>query len=94
MHLENAIYRVLHEKSDLTASFTEHLIFQKKVPFPHALWENIGKSQWEKLKSGHSTSSKWYIQGASRNKQYHYFFHAASKISMKKEKNSYTCTLD
>ena len=45
MHLENAIYRVLHEKSDLTASFTEHLIFKKKVTFTHALWVNISKKQ-------------------------------------------------
>ena len=31
LHFETAIYRVLHERSNHTASFTEHLKLQEKV---------------------------------------------------------------
>ena len=37
-HFENIIYRVLNERSDNTASFEEHLKFQKKLNFAYALW--------------------------------------------------------
>ena len=40
----------------------------------------------KKLKSGHYTFRKCYIQGASRKKQYHYFYHEAPKISKKKKR--------
>ena len=50
----------------------------------HALWVNSGKSKLEKLKSGHYTFSKYYIQAASQKKQYHFFFDGAPKISKKK----------
>ena len=33
MHFENAIQRVLHEKSNITAPFAEHLEFPEKEDF-------------------------------------------------------------
>ena len=36
---------MLNERSNITASFTEPLIFQEKVTFPHALWVNSSKSK-------------------------------------------------
>ena len=32
-----------HERSNITASFAEHLKFQEKSTFTHALWLNSGK---------------------------------------------------
>ena len=37
------IYRVLHERSNITASFTDRLKFQEKVTFTHARQVNDGK---------------------------------------------------
>ena len=44
MHFEKAIYRVLHERSNITASFVEHLEFHENLTFPHGLWINNDKS--------------------------------------------------
>ena len=33
-------HRVLHEQSNITASFSEHLKFQEKLNFTGALWIN------------------------------------------------------
>ena len=44
LHFENAIYRVLHERSNITASFAEHLEVSENLTFTHALWINSGKS--------------------------------------------------
>ena len=45
IHFDNAIYRVLHKLSNITASNAEHLKFQEKVTFTHALWVNSRKSK-------------------------------------------------
>ena len=45
MHFEIATYRVLHERSNKTASFQEHLKFQEEMAFIHALWVNGDKSK-------------------------------------------------
>ena len=45
IHFENAVYMVLHERSNNTASFVERLKFREKVTFTHALWFNSGKSK-------------------------------------------------
>ena len=44
MHFENAIYRVLHEQSNITGSFAEHLEVHENLSYPHALWINSDKS--------------------------------------------------
>ena len=75
-----AIYSVFHERSNITAYFAEQLKFQKQVTFTHALWMNSTKWKWEKLKLGHCTSSKCYVEGASWMKRSHWFFHGASNI--------------
>ena len=38
IHFENAIHRVLHERSNITAPFTERLEFPEKKTFTHSLW--------------------------------------------------------
>ena len=38
-----SIYRVLHERNNITASFAEHLKFQEKLTFTHVLWINCSK---------------------------------------------------
>ena len=40
LHFENAIYSVLHEESDNTASSAKHLKFQEKLTFADVLWIN------------------------------------------------------
>ena len=45
VRFENAMCRVLHEKSNISASFEEHLKFQEKLIFTYALWVNCGKSK-------------------------------------------------
>ena len=69
LHFENAIYRVLHQRTNKTASFAEHLKFQEYMTFIHTLWVNSGKSKIKKLKSGHYTFWKYYKQGAPRNSE-------------------------
>ena len=73
IYFGKAICRLLHERSNVTAY----------IAATHALWLNSGKWKWEKVKSGYFTSCKCYIQGATRKKQSHCFFHGASKISKK-----------
>ena len=43
LHFETAIYRVLHERSIDTASFTENLKLQEKLTLADALWMNCNK---------------------------------------------------
>ena len=43
LHFETAIYRVLHERSIHTASFTENLKLQEKLTLADALWMNCNK---------------------------------------------------
>ena len=45
MYFEKAISSVLHERSNVTASFAENLEFQEKLTFTHAFWINSGKSK-------------------------------------------------
>ena len=46
MHFEKVIiYRVLHERSNITAFFAEHLEFQEKLTFTDAFGINSGKSK-------------------------------------------------
>ena len=59
LHFETAIYRVLHERSIHTASFTENLKLQEKLTLADALWINCNKLK--KLESGHYTFWNLYI---------------------------------
>ena len=43
IHFGNAIYRVLHEGSDITASSAEHRKFGEQMSFVHTLWVNSDK---------------------------------------------------
>ena len=45
MDFQTAIYRVLYERSNITASFGEHLKFQEKITFIEVFWVNSGKSK-------------------------------------------------
>ena len=45
LHFENAIYSVVHERSNITASFAERLEVQENLTFKHTLWINTGKSK-------------------------------------------------
>ena len=45
IHFENAIYKVLHLRSSITAPFAEHQKFQEKVTFTHSLWVKRGKTK-------------------------------------------------
>ena len=50
LHFENATYRVLHERSNITAPSAEHLKFLKKMTFAEVFWVNHGKKKKEKEK--------------------------------------------
>ena len=39
------MYRVLHERSNITACFAEHLEVQENLTFTHSLWISSGKSK-------------------------------------------------
>ena len=41
LHFENALYRVLHERSSITASFTEHLKFLEILTFTYMHFQLI-----------------------------------------------------
>ena len=43
LHFETALYRVLHERSIHTTSFTENLKLQEKLTLADALWMNCNK---------------------------------------------------
>ena len=43
LHFETAIYRVIHERSIHTASFTENLTLQEKLTLADALCMNCSK---------------------------------------------------
>ena len=45
---EYAIYRVLHERSNIAAPFAEHLKFQEKETFAKVFWVKCGKIKQEK----------------------------------------------
>ena len=49
MQLPNTIYTVLHERSNITTSFTEHLKFQQrqKKIFTYLLWINCSKLKYK-----------------------------------------------
>ena len=53
LYFETAIYRVLHERRNHTASFTEHLKLQEKLTLADALWMN--SSKLTKIELGHYT---------------------------------------
>ena len=38
IHFENAIHRVLHERSNITAPFAERLEFPERKTFTQSLW--------------------------------------------------------
>ena len=59
-----------HQRSNISASFTEHLKVQEKMTFIHALWVNTNKSK-QKItrKSRHYTFWKCYIQGLRERKK-------------------------
>ena len=42
-HFENVLYRVLHERSNIPASFLEPLQTQEKLNFTYSLSVNSGK---------------------------------------------------
>ena len=53
LYFETAIYRVLHERRNHTASFTERLKLQEKLTLADALWMN--SSKLTKIELGHYT---------------------------------------
>ena len=55
LHFENTTYRVLHERNNSTASFTEHIKFQEKVTLADAFWICCSQFKEKKLESGHYT---------------------------------------
>ena len=52
IHFENAIYKVLHLRSSITAPFAEHLKFQEKMTYTHLLWSK-GAEQNKKTELEH-----------------------------------------
>ena len=80
------LYKVLHERSNITASFTSfknRLKFQENITSAHAVWVSSGKSK--KVEKKDYTFWKCYVHGAPQKKQYHCFFRWVSKISRKKK---------
>ena len=49
IHFENAISKALHERSNITALFAEHLEFAEKNAFAHSLWLKRVKTKYRKL---------------------------------------------
>ena len=47
-HFQNATYRVLSERKNITASFPQHLKFPGKMSFAEIFWVNRGKSKQKK----------------------------------------------
>ena len=45
LHYENAIYRVLHERSNITAPSAEHPKFPEKMTFAELFWVKRGKEK-------------------------------------------------
>ena len=45
MQFGNAIYRGVHEKSNITASFMEHQQFRVQMTFKLKIWVNSDKSK-------------------------------------------------
>ena len=45
INFEIAIYRVLHERSNNTAPFPEHLKFPEKMTFTEMFWVKRGKKK-------------------------------------------------
>ena len=43
LHFESNIYRVLHERSNNTASLAEHLKFPERLAFAYAVWINCSQ---------------------------------------------------
>ena len=41
LQFENAMYRVLYERSNITALFEEHLEFLEQMAFANAVWVSI-----------------------------------------------------
>ena len=41
---------MLQERSNITASFAEHLKFREQMPFVYTLWVNIDKSKFKKTR--------------------------------------------
>ena len=70
MHLGNAIFRVLHERKNTTASSAEKLTVREKMTFAHSLWVNSGKSIEKQQELGHFAFWNCYIQGTPRTEQY------------------------
>ena len=48
------MYRVLHERSNITVSFVEHLTFQEKMTSTHSRRVNSDKSKEKQLELGHA----------------------------------------
>ena len=80
IHFQTAIYRVLHEKSNIIASFAEHLNFQQKVTFAEAFWVKRGKTKQQKQnKDTIQFQTAIYVLHCIQH--YHCSFHGAPKIS-------------
>ena len=45
IHFQNAMHRLLHERSNITAPFVEHLEFPEKKTFTHSLWFKLVKTK-------------------------------------------------
>ena len=72
---------MLHEGSNITVPFAEHLKLQEKMTFTYALWVNSDKSREKQLELEHCTFWNCYLQGAPQSEQYHSSFREAPKIS-------------
>ena len=75
LHILERLYTKCSMKEVIWVLISKATKISKKVTFTHAFWVNSGRSKWEKLKSGHYTSWKWYIEGTIRKKQYHCNLH-------------------
>ena len=63
MQFEIAIYKVLHERNNITANFTEYQQLHEKMTFTQALWLNRDQSRKENYsqKTIHFQSVIWRV---------------------------------
>ena len=61
MYFQIAIYSLLHERSNASATFAEYIKCQELMTVTHSLWMNSGKSKWKKLELRQYTFWNCYI---------------------------------
>ena len=82
-HFENGLYRVLHERSNIFFSLTEHVNLQKINYFCTCSLRSSRQIKIKSLVSGHWTFRNCYIEGAPGKIQQHWCFRVAPGISKK-----------